>query len=148
MEFKEFRDLLNERISALISDKRHLFIMDVDKDEMWNLYLDSFPEGTNEIYREQREFDCNCCRYYIRDFGHVIVITKDNRIETIWGLSNIEDPKYEAVCTALDAYVKSRNIHGVFVTKNPNFGVEKNYGMHEGEVETWDISSPNSLNIL
>ena len=83
MEFKQFKQLFQENFKELTKNTDFLFEVEVDKDELWNLYLDSFPEGTNEIYRERREFDCSCCRQFIKNIGNAIVI-KDNQIKTIW----------------------------------------------------------------
>ena len=47
------RNKLMENFAEMTKDATHLFEVNVDKDEMWNLYLDSFPAGTNEIYRER-----------------------------------------------------------------------------------------------
>jgi hypothetical protein len=55
MEFKELKELLQNNFSEITKDATHLFEVNLDKDELWNLYLDSFPAGTNEIYREKRE---------------------------------------------------------------------------------------------
>ena len=60
------RNRLMENFAEMTKDVTHLFEVNVDKDEMWNLYLDSFPAGTNEIYRERREHDCSCCRHFIK----------------------------------------------------------------------------------
>jgi hypothetical protein len=35
-----------------------LFTVDLDKDALWKLYLDSFPAGANEIFRTRAENDC------------------------------------------------------------------------------------------
>ena len=82
MEFTEMRDMLREHFDEMVKDTTHLFEVNVDKDEMWNLYLDSFPSGTNEIYRERRWHDCSCCRHFIKSIGNVVTI-KDNKITTI-----------------------------------------------------------------
>ena len=83
MEFVEMRDLLCKNFAEMVKDATHLFEVAVDKDEMWNLYLDSFPAGKNEIYRERRWHDCSCCRQFIKTIGNAVVI-KDNQIHTIW----------------------------------------------------------------
>ena len=81
MEFTEMRDKLMEHFNEMVKDIDHLFEVAVDKDELWNLYLDSFPAGTNEIYRERRWHDCSCCRQFIKTIGNAVVI-KDNKITT------------------------------------------------------------------
>jgi hypothetical protein len=53
MEFTDFNRALQENFKTLTKDVTHLFEVDVDKDELWNLYLNSFPSGTNELYRKK-----------------------------------------------------------------------------------------------
>jgi len=62
MEFAQLKKLLQENFKVMTKDTTHLFEVDLDKDELWNLYLDSYPAGTNEIYRERREHDCSACK--------------------------------------------------------------------------------------
>ena len=63
--FIMFKETLQKHFEEMTKDVTHLFEVEVDKDELWNLYLDSFPDGTNEIYRERRYHDCSCCRHFI-----------------------------------------------------------------------------------
>ena len=51
--FIVFKEALQKHFAEMTKDVTHLFEVEVDKDELWNLYLDSFPAGTNEIYREK-----------------------------------------------------------------------------------------------
>ena len=137
MEFLEFKMMLQGHIADMLVEQTHLFITDVNKDELWNLYLDSFPEGTNNVYRERREYDCSCCRQFIRSFGNVVVL-KDNKMISIWDFE-IEDSTYKPVVNALSAFVKSKPIKDIFVTFEAAFGVDKNHEpLEDGTVRTWE----------
>ena len=43
MNFSEFRALLQNNVQQMVDGQNTLFVVDVDKDAMWELYLDSFP---------------------------------------------------------------------------------------------------------
>ena len=43
MGFVDFRTKIQEQFNSMAEKSARLFVVDVDKDEMWNLYLDSFP---------------------------------------------------------------------------------------------------------
>ena len=62
--FKRFCKGNPENLQQMSKDSSRLFTVNVDTEELYNLYLDSFPAGTNEIYRERREYDCSCCRHF------------------------------------------------------------------------------------
>ena len=98
MEFTTMRDKLIAHFNEMTKDVTHLFEVNVDKDEMWNLYLDSFPAGTNKIFRERREHDCSCCRHFIKTIGNAVVI-KDNEVTTIWDFRT-DDDEYQPVLDA------------------------------------------------
>ena len=148
MNFTRMRDLLIAHFKEMVKDpKVKLFEVEVDKDELWNLYLDSFPEGTNEIYRERREHDCSCCRQFIKSIGNAVVI-KNNKVETIWGFET-NDPTYQPVLNALDNYIKAHAVTDVYVTKQAKFGTKMNYEMLEnGTTKEWShfyLELPDTL---
>ena len=84
MEFIQFKKQLQDNFREITKNVTHLFEANVDKDELWNLYLDSFPAGTNEIYRERRKYDCSCCRHFIKNIGAAVVI-ENNVVKTTCG---------------------------------------------------------------
>ncbi len=136
MEFTEMRDKLIEHFNTMTKDVDHLFEVAVDKDEMWNLYLDSFPKGTNEIFRERREHDCSCCRHFVKTIGNAVVI-KNNVVTTIWDFET-NDATYQPVLNALTSFVKSHLVSDVYVSKFDNVGTLKNYEeMENGKVKEW-----------
>ena len=134
--FVKFKLELQKHFDEMQKDATHLFEVNVDKDELWNTYLDSFPLGTNNIFRERREHDCSCCRQFIKNIGNAVVI-KDNQIHTIWEL-NIGDTTYQPVCDALDAFVKSHAVVDVYTTSFPKIGTDHNFEEIDGKSHRWD----------
>lgn len=126
--FKDFVKAIQKNLQQMSKDSSRLFTVNVDTEELYNLYLDSFPAGTNEIYRERREYDCSCCRHFIRDVGNVASI-KNGELHTIWGINPVSDDKYNVVAAALDAYVKQKAVSGVFLKKEKRIGTPENREM-------------------
>lgn len=126
--FRDFVKAIQKNLQQMSKDSSRLFTVNVDTEELYNLYLDSFPAGTNEIYRERREYDCSCCRHFIRDVGNVVSI-KNGELHTIWGINPVSDDKYNVVAAALDAYVKQKAVLGVFLKKEKRIGTPENREM-------------------
>lgn len=136
MEFTEMRNKLMENFNEMTKDVDHLFEVAVNKDELWNLYLDSFPAGTNEIYRERRWHDCSCCRQFIKTIGNVVVI-KNGEIITIWDFRT-DDSTYQPVLDALSSFIKSHAVSNIFVSKFKKIGTLQNYEeLENGKVQEW-----------
>lgn len=137
MEFTEFKKALQENFAEMAKDVTHLFEVTVDKDELWNTYLDSFPAGTNEIYRERREYDCSCCRHFIKTIGNAVVI-KDNAAHTIWDLQ-LGDTTFQPVADALSAYIKAHAVTDVYVSQEKKIGTDKNHEqLDNGKINTYE----------
>lgn len=137
MEFVEFRNKLQEHFAAMTKDVSSLFEINVDKDELWNLYLDSFPAGSNNIFRERREHDCSCCRHFIKTIGNAVVL-KNNNIETIWDVE-LGDDVYQPVVNALSQFIKDHAISNIFVSKLEKIGTDHNFEtLSSGKIVRWD----------
>lgn len=135
MEFIAMRDKLIEHFNEITKNATHLFEVNVDKDELWNLYLDSFPAGTNEIYRQRREHDCSCCRQFIKNVGNAVVI-KDNKITTIWDFES-NSTTYQPVLNAMSAFVKSHAVSDIYISNFAKVGVYENYENMGDEIHKW-----------
>ncbi len=135
--FAGFQARMRAHVAQMIDGVNQLFTVDLDKDALWKLYLDSFPKGANEIFRTRAENDCSACRHFVKAFGNVLSI-KNGVVTSIWDFA-MPDAKYGPVTKALAAYVKSRPIIDVFVTDTCHIGVEKNFEKSEsGNVLTWE----------
>ncbi|WP_303982200.1 hypothetical protein [Niallia circulans] len=147
MAFKHFKEQLQDNFTLLTKESTHLFEVNLDKDELWSTYLDSFPPGTNEVYRESREFDCSCCRQFIKNIGNAVVI-KNNEIKTIWDFET-GDTTFQPVVEALSNFVKSKAVSDIWISKLKKIGTNKNYEQSEnGNVVEWDhfyLELPNKF---
>lgn len=143
MEFHHFQQRLQAHIKGMLDSlplQGRLFVVNLDKDRLWGLYLESFPEGSNTVIRKRREHDCSACRHFVKSFGNVVSIV-EGKITTVWDFNGAEE--YQPSCTAMASYVlTSAQVKGaldVFVTKETGFGIEKNREQGEdGGVITWE----------
>lgn len=136
--FSNFVKAIQKNLQQMAKDSKRLFTVNVDTEELYNLYLDSFPAGTNKIYRERREYDCSCCRHFIRDMGNVVSI-KNGELHTIWGINPVPEEKYNVVADVLDTYIKQKAISGVFLSKWERIGTPENREMvPTGEINRYE----------
>lgn len=135
--FKDFKKLISQKLDYLIKNSSTLYQVNIDKDELWNLYLDSFPAGTNEIYRERREYDCSCCRGFIKNYGNVVGII-DNKKVSIWDVEPTED-HVKVVTNVMSEKIHSLAITNTFYSKYQKLGTDNNREMLEnGQVIVWE----------
>lgn len=137
MSFKQFKASVKHHFEKVMSQYQ-LFVIEVDKDEMWDTYLKSFPEGTNPIFRVRTEADCSICRHFIKALGNVCYI-KDGVLHTFWELQQL-DSKYAAVAEAMDRYIKSHtmSLRNVFITDTKKIGVDVSTAMYDDKVFTFE----------
>ena len=144
--FHLFKDAVNRQFNVM---KNHdMFRTTVEKDDLWNTYLESFPDGTNPIFRQRREYDCSCCRQFIRAVGDVVAII-DDKMVSIWDCP-INDPAYKTVANAMSNLVKSKPIENKFLHTEKYAGTDCTYEHYQNRVLTWNhffVSIPYASNI-
>ena len=134
--FAKFKTELQKHFDKMQKEADYLFEVNLDKSELWETYLSSFPAGTNNLFRERTEHDCSCCRHFIKSIGNAVMI-KDNQMHTIWEL-NLGDTTYQPVCDALDAFVKSHSVVDVYISKFDKIGTDSNFEEIDGKAHKWD----------
>ena len=137
MEFKKMKQHMIEHFNTALGSN-YLFEVELDKDELWDLYLDSFPEGTNPIFRERREHDCSCCRQFIKNLGPTVFIDENLNLHTIFEFDT-HSTTYQPVMNALDAYVKSKAISDIYYSESARVGTDTSRELlPDGKVITWE----------
>ena len=137
MTFVEMRTKMLEHFAEMTKDSTRLFEVSLDKDKLWDLYLESFPSEKNKIFRERREHDCSCCRHFIKTMGNVVAI-KDGKVISLWDFDIEGDDTYEPSIKAMREYVHECAIRDVFCTKERRIGTEYNRELSDGQLRTWE----------
>lgn len=130
MLFKEFKDKVDNSFQQMCKGQSNLFRAKVDKDLLWNTYLESFPE------EERQEHNCNCCRQFIKNWGNVVAI-KNNKVITFWDVE-CEEP-YNTVAANLKKLILAHPVTDLLVQTFPKLGTDKNTFLRaDGTVGVWN----------
>lgn len=125
MKFVQFSQLITEQFAKMQKDNDVLYVLDVDRDELWDFYLDAFPAGTNEIFKERREYDCSCCRNFIKNIAHVVAIRGDGSYSTIWDVA--AEAEFAVVSEAMQAYLVEHEVKTIFISPEKKYGALTTY---------------------
>lgn len=134
--FKLFADAVNAKFMELASSGT-LLKTNVSKDLLWETYQSAYPEGTNPIFRERREHDCQTCRSFINRIGSLVGVNSEGYIDTIWNIPNLPYP-YDLVASAMHELVYKTPVSGVFLTNEKTAGREFNMEKTEAGEIRWD----------
>ena len=107
------------------------------KEELQELYLESFPEGTNPIHREKRVYDGNYDLNFIGQFGGVVTMI-DGKLVSVWDIE--VGGYYQTVINALREFVHNSELDIPFLHFENKVGVvDHNFELLEnGGTHRWD----------
>lgn len=146
MEFEILQSKLTDNFTGNVINNK-LFETDADTDYLWELYLKSFPEGTNPLFRVRREYDCSCCRHFIKSIGGTVYIDAELKAHSIFEFDT-GSPVFQPVMDALSDYVKSCTIKGLYLSTSPVVGTPISHEVNDGQVTTWNhffVKLPESM---
>lgn len=146
MNFEDLRVALKKHADEMMTRHGLLYEVGLDKDELWNTYLDAIPPEHNKIYKTRREYDCSTCRHFVKNIGNVVAINKNGNsfsIETVWDFVT-DDERWDRVCKTMSNYVNAHRICDVFKTDLRMVGADKTTSYDEnGDVIVWRHMSAN-----
>lgn len=133
--FTEFRDAIRAQFAVLLTLGK-LYTVDLEKDALYEFYQDSFPAGTNEIYRTRREYDGSYDKSFIRTAGRVVAI-HNNKLVSVWDIQI--GGYYQVVADAMKEMVQGAQIKDRFFHFEGKVGMEKNVELDPttGKTKTW-----------
>lgn len=132
MDFSKFKIAVANQFKIL--QEYELFFVDVGGDDLWKLYLESFPPGSNPMFRARTEYDCSGCRNFIRRVGNVVAVIGGKRA-TVW---DVIVPEFQVVADAMAAKVRGAEIRDVFLTFEGSAGVDKSFENLVNDVKVWE----------
>lgn len=125
--FKKLQEQV-KRNFANLQTPSPVFIINLDKDQIWQKYLDGFTDA------DRQSNTCNCCKSFLRQFagivGIVAVPSKKNsapeyQLKTIWDDIdwNFEGAEeYKNSVEIINKWIKSHNISDVFLHNEKHCG--------------------------
>ena len=120
--FHSVKKQLELQFENLTKSANVLFLVNVDRDKIWEIYLNSFEDP---IIRQ--EHNCNFCKSFMRQYSGLFVIDAQYVRHSMWDfdLTNV-DLKYHAAVKAIKAYVHSLPISNVFYNSFVKLGTSEN----------------------
>lgn len=145
-DFEKIQKIIKKQFDDMSESSDFLYTLNLEKNELWEVYLNNFPEGKNEIFRERRVHDCSTCRHFFNSFGDVVVI-KDNKIVSIWDVDIVDDEYSQPIKTVSD-YIKGKSIKDVYLSKFSTIGTKENFEDNNGTIQKWThyyVTLPNKF---
>lgn len=131
LEITSFKKEVATQLDKMCAENDYLFEVSLDKDKLWETYLETIPSEDNQIYKTRREFDCSACRHFIKSIGNVVAI-KDGEVISVWDCGSA-NPKWDMVAKAMAAYVKENAVTDVFLSKFKKIGTDYNFMLEDGK---------------
>lgn len=125
MDFHVFAKQVDDRLKQFTKQDKSFFRSSLSKEQLWDIYLESFAPEHNQIVKERREHDCNTCRHFIRDIAGLVVID-DNQVKSFWDFKT--DAEYQPSVDALRKAIESAPIKEPYFCANKLVGNPSNVG--------------------
>lgn len=143
-QFHQFAKAVEKQFTLL--SKEELYVVDMSDDDLFAIYLNAFPPGSNPIFKTNTVHDCNCCKNFVRNLGKVVAL---NPRRTVWDIPNLPEP-YAIVAKTLANSIKQKPVRGVFRTKERQYGaaVTRSLDQETGKTHDWnhfvgEVKSPH-----
>lgn len=134
LPFAVIQTAVGKQFSTMSANR--LYSTMVDGDELWQTYLESFPEGSNPLFKKRTEHDCGACRHFLKTIGGVVNII-NGKVITLWDFKI--DGAYQEVADKMAAFVRRHAIKNVFLHPERVVGIATSRQLLEDKcVKSWN----------
>ena len=103
-----------------------LYVAEIDGEALWQVYLSSFPEGTNPMFVNKTEHDCRCCKRFLTEVGRVVLFDGE-KVYTLWGGLPVDLPyPYNVVAATLHKAVSEAKVGEPWLPQLGHYGQRTN----------------------
>jgi len=99
---------------AEMSKTSKLFRVDLTGQQIWDLYLGSFPKEQDPVFRDPNStsHNCNHCKNFIRRYGNIVSVDENYGIVTMFDVE--ADEEFKATAKSISEAIKTSKITEVF----------------------------------
>lgn len=112
LELYTMKDFQKELQVNLNNMTGKLLRSSISGNEVFDLYINGFEN--DPIFRDPNssEHNCNLCKNFLRRYGNIVSINKNNEIITIW--DNVKESEYSNSAKSISQKLKKSKIQDVF----------------------------------
>lgn len=133
--FKPFAAAVYKTFTSM---SKHELFTTIDGNLLWDEYLKAFPVGTNNVYRVRTEYDCSCCKNFVKNIGPLVSVINGVRT-SVWDSADTFEYPFNIVASRLKELVHSHKITGLFRTSETKYGSESTLQrLDSGEILNWN----------
>jgi hypothetical protein len=119
MSFLALKQKVQSQFEVLLTGST-LFFVEIDKDKIWDLYLDGFTEETRQGNT------CNCCKSFLRQWSGIVAIQNNKKL-SLWDIELEETDEYFQSVKNIRDYIHSLPVRSKFINDFVKLGTDKNY---------------------
>ncbi len=110
---KNFSQKIQEQFNKMCATGK-LFRVSLTSQEVWDLYLLSFPQEMNPMFRdpESSSHNCNHCKNFMRRYGNIVAIDENFNIITMFDVT--VNAEFQVSANALSESIKASVVKEVF----------------------------------
>lgn len=129
-KFHDLKIAVQERFNMLAKTYPLYQVKTTDRDDLVNIYLNSFQEG-----EERQYYNCNCCKSFLRQFGNIVAIDASFNLLTIWDVET-PDELMQQVANNLKNAIVVRAIENMFLIDVAKLGT--NFNIVKDTLTRWE----------
>ena len=146
LHFSLFSNPITQRVTELLTPNSIVLRVNVSKEDLWNTYLNAYPEELNQIFRERKHYDGQADRQFIVRMGALVVLNPETlELSNIWDINTTG--YFQDVANTMNAFIKSKVVEGFHIIAEPSSGSLPNVDNLNTDI-TWHHFFTNTPTVI